>query len=738
MIGHLLACAALFAIALAANQPLTRRPLSEDDGNWLYLAAFADRGARLHETYFTFGHFNLPMAILAASRLCGSRSPLFFKRFKQAWYAATAASVYPLALALFGSAPAAFAAGPFLILAQALPGTLFYLTYAEHFLLLPLNGALYCALAAGGGGALPALAAGLLAGLVIHFKPTGYLLAALPALALLGAPAPLAALALYALGAAAVLAAPLALLTGRGRAAEHYWLNTVSRQVGDGLRALARLLRLPAPRAAAEDGITRYVQTNLKNRATAREQFRSNMARPLGDMRLPLVLAAAGFFAAPQGSGPAAALCAAMLAAHLLAQQLQQNYYTPHFNPVWVPVALLAGQTAALAVTADGPARWAGLAALAALAWEARRLGPRLMRLMRPGGEADCGILHPVVGTIFAQAETIGREIRRRSAPGDTLLVWGDMPSIYIHADLPAFDPSYLFLYAHHGMLWQEIWILLAFNETPPTWVQFHNWKVDDGWDMARIGERTGIRYVPGATFELLDGRGTVMLGPRGLPMSFPLYRRDDGQYADALFERAGAALRAGDRPRAATLLARAHALPGASREAALRLQALAAGAHVPPGADGAPALEALFRAQALLASGQAGTAAEALAPALDDPALGARAAVLMARAQEAAGRGPAARKWYTTALRRNPYSADALAGLGAWYAGHGDAARARENLERALRYDHGHPEAAAALDALTGSDEARDILMRKCGVPGFWRAGDPSNLDAWPDEATP
>jgi tetratricopeptide (TPR) repeat protein len=733
---------AVCAVAVALGLPLARKPLAEDEGRWYYFAFFAGRGLRMHGNYHCQGYFNIPLLAAFfyrwAGRLAGrfavADSPEVFQYFKIGWYALCAASVSWLALALFGQPWVALAAGLLYAVVQAAPKAMFMLTYAEHFAVLPANGAVV-ALTAVLRGADPALAAvaGALAGLCVHFKPTGLLLAgALGALTLAG-PAPWAGAGWYAAGLAGMLALPLALIPRTGLGARPYLLTTLLEPLRDGLLALAALTglgRLPGLARLAPGG---YVgRLHAATAMSGWQKFRANMLPALDDLRAVPALAVAGLALAGPGAWAQAWLLAGLAALALAAQQLQKNYYTPHFNAVWAPLAVLAalGGWRLAELGREWPV--AGALLGAAALWEAVRLGRRLAPAFSRAAALSFGIVHPYVGVLFATARDIGRCIGARAGRGDRLCVWGDQPTIYLYSGCMAFDPQYLFLYSHHADVSEEVWVLWSLREAPPRWFQFFTWKYRDGRDMDYIQDRVGVRYVPECTFSPRDASGAPVRNTEGGVDSFPLYRRDDAHYVKILAERAAAHEALGQWAEARRCYETADGVRPGDEEASLGLAILDAVVRDAMDREAGAAPEAPLAAWARAARR---VAAPVLRADVDGPR-GRAAALALARAHEAAGRAEAQAALLEGLTAREPEHDRALAALGLLRLGQGNARQALTLLHRAAQADPLSPGALAALGrGLAAVNPADAALARKCFEKAlrlmWWHPGAAAGLDA-------
>ena len=130
----------LFVMGLTINFPMTRKPLSEDDGNWYYPAIFWERGVRPHKNYiWAYGYFSVTWMAAKLYNLCRIDKYSFFYYFKIMWYSLTSLSVYWIAFCFYQNHILSLIAGITFLLITSNANTLFFLTYGEHFFILPIN-----------------------------------------------------------------------------------------------------------------------------------------------------------------------------------------------------------------------------------------------------------------------------------------------------------------------------------------------------------------------------------------------------------------------------------------------------------------------------------------------------------------------------------------------------------------------------------------------------------------------
>lgn len=719
------ACFACFVVGCWLAVPIARKPLSEDDGRWYYPALFRSHGLVPGRDFVACGYFNVQWFASKAFDLCGGRDAGFFPRMKVVWYGLNAASACLAGSALFGGIVPGLAAGLLLALVQAVPNTLFMLTYAEHYAILPANLALACILWGAGGGSLLLVAAGgVFAGLVVQFKPTGVVYAAALSLVVFTCSAWALPLGVYLAGCIAVQTAPLFFLSRKAGSCRHYLSETFYAPFGDGIAALCSLLGVNRP----DRQMSQYVRTRHEDVSMGDwEKLRVNVGRAVHDLRGVLALGVAGGLGAvASGYALPALIAVGVMLVHVLVQQLQKNYYTPHFNPVWQGVTLLGGAAVAGIVQVVGINPIIGLAAVGGVGWLFVPAVAAVAREHRTGSETAFGILHPYVGVLFDTAAQIGGFIEERTNPDDRLCVWGDQPSIYLYARRMAFSHHHLFLYSHHGKLNHDVWVLRALRENPPACIVFCNWRYPDQWNAQSLGQTMGVGYVQEAVFTPQDASGTPIAGPHGKVEFFPLYRRDDASCIRAFFERAACA----PRVEAKSLLRTILKMDPDNKEAQLRLRILES-ERAGPRAEmklassamhGNGKASAMFvLGQALLDCGEAAraidtlTEAEAFAP--DNPRL--KAALAGAWLAQGQKKGRAVRL-VQQALDIDPHCADARYLLAEFMAMDGNVQGSVSQLRRVLIQCWRHKRAAALLDKLSGSVVERVRIYDEAGVFGY------------------
>ena len=544
--------------AAALSYPLVRRPLSEDDGNWFYPAFFQDRGVRLYRDITSvYGYFGIFSMAAFLFRIFRGRTPSFFKYFKAVWYGFNALAVYWLTLLWTTDHGMALIASLLLILVMSVPNTLFFLTYAEHFMILPFSLSLICmslGLSEGGHGWF--LASGLLAGWAVQIKPTALIFAGALTLLCIGLISPWTDISVYLVGLLVLNILPCFLLRHDSEACTGYLLNTFGGAFGlitilvD--RISVRLARRLIPASFRSGRAFTYLQGH--HHLTFREQgeaFRRFMGPSLRDLRIIPILASVqviGIFLGRFDMLPLGMIILAFLC--LLMQQIQKNYYTPHFNTVWMPLCILAAKTLGEVGSAlfDSGIGWL---ALVLLLLEVIPPAKATVGSFQKQARECVGYLGPMLGTLFRMTETVGNFIKEHSQSGEKLLVWGDQPSIYLYANREAFHPDYLFLYTHMQRIHDAkecARFLDLFRSVPPEWLLFYQYKYADGWNMERLEAEAGIPYRFVTRFQIKDSNGKVIRTDGGFNMDFPLYKRDDDRYRDILLERSAFALFSSDR----------------------------------------------------------------------------------------------------------------------------------------------------------------------------------------------
>ena len=157
--------------------PMLRRPLSEDEGNWYYLSVFWNKGVRLYKDINQMpGYFGVHWIAAILYNALGRPGMSFFNYFKAFWYTCNAMSLYWLVYLFYQSDIIALIASLLLIIVTVTPNTLFFLTYAEHFLILPINmSMIFSYFGFISGNTVFFVFAGLTSGWAVQIRPTALL-----------------------------------------------------------------------------------------------------------------------------------------------------------------------------------------------------------------------------------------------------------------------------------------------------------------------------------------------------------------------------------------------------------------------------------------------------------------------------------------------------------------------------------------------------------------------------------
>ncbi len=136
--NHIIPISSLTLIGLFILWPITRKPLSEDEGNWYYLSVFRKRGLRPFKNY-SLGGFDVKYMASLFYNIIPGNNIAALQYFKILWYTTTGISIYILSFVFWHNTTLSFIAGLLFIIIVAVPSSFFTLTYAEHFLILPAN-----------------------------------------------------------------------------------------------------------------------------------------------------------------------------------------------------------------------------------------------------------------------------------------------------------------------------------------------------------------------------------------------------------------------------------------------------------------------------------------------------------------------------------------------------------------------------------------------------------------------
>ncbi len=533
----------LFVIGMLLSIPMLKKPLSEDDGNWFYSAVFWKRNVRLYKNISATGYFGIQWLFAKIYNTFHFTNLSSTYYFKAVWYTLTSLSIYWLTFCFWQNHLLSLISGLIYILITAIPNTLFVLTYAEHFFVLPINLSItfaYYGIASGHYWYF--ILAGLMSSWAFQFKPTTLLFNVLLPVAFYFGPNPIIATSSYFAVFIIIYFLPLLIIRSYGEKARKRYLRTT---IGPILGLIEifndkfsiKLLNKLIDKVAYSPTYTRRQYEN--SIAVQWLSFKRFMLPAIKDLYLVLILAAVQPLYLFTKFDYFSFSMVVLFIISLLTQQAQKNYYTPHFNPCWAPISILAAKT-----IWD---MWPYLLNSGVLGWvmivflgiESIKIGRIIIKSFSKSEINTFGYLGPMLGMLFRLPESIGQYIQKNSKESEKLFVWGDQPSIYLYAKREAFNVDYLLIYAHHGGVLREKQLLESLREKPPELLLFYNYKVNDGWNINRLQDAIGIPYNLIKSFKITDNQGRTIKDQRGIVLDFPLYRRDDSKYKEILLDRA-------------------------------------------------------------------------------------------------------------------------------------------------------------------------------------------------------
>ncbi|MFQ5786374.1 MAG: tetratricopeptide repeat protein [Thermodesulfobacteriota bacterium] len=538
-----------FFTCLILNIPMTGKPLSEDEGNWYYLAVFWKRGVRLFKNLnYIYGYFGIPWMGANVYNLFNSENLTLFHYFKAVWYSLTSVSIYWLTFCFWQNHTISLMASIIFSIIIATPNTLFSLTYGEHFFILPINLSLiftYYGLSTDH--LIFFILAGLMTAWAFHIKPTTLLFSILLPLVFYFSSQFLEASGSYFLIFVIFNLFPILIIKKHGNNAIKFYIMALLGPIVIYINIILTKLKIAFLNTCLKK-VYDYFEINKdsyirdhqsKSIQIQWSDFKRFVMPAIKDLYLVLILSVGQVLYLFIKFDPLAFSMVILFIIFLSMQQVQKNYYTPHFNPCWIPITILAAKT-----VCD---MWPYLTNRGIFGWTIIALaGHGLSRIVRiiiksffKSEKNSFGHLDPLFGMVYRLSESIGEYIQRNSKKNDKLFVWGDQPSLYLYAKREAFNTNYLFIYAHQGRILLEKELLDSLREKPPELLIFYNYKVLDGWNIKRLQETIGVPYDHMKSFQVTDDSRKNEKNPHGICFDFPLYRRDDEKYKEILLDRA-------------------------------------------------------------------------------------------------------------------------------------------------------------------------------------------------------
>ncbi len=549
---HIIPISLLTLVGLFLLWPITRKPLSEDEGNWYYQAIFYKKLRRSE-------HFGLVKVSLSLEHIAA----FFFKLlphsklssiqyFKILWYTSTALSVYLLAFVLWDNMMLSFVAGLLFLVAVATPNNFFSITYAEHFFILPANLCIACAYVGATQNNIKLIfISGILAAWMHHLKMPTILFSIILPLIFLMSKSLLLLFAWYTFGFLFIIAILIALngLHGNKHIKTYLLylmctyvitLSYIAKNrnwtfVGHQLKRLSKFLVI-------SDQGTAYVERSLSVHNNLKQillDIKTNTLPFCKDLYPVLVLAALSIIGMIVNFDYRVLIVSGLFVTFLIMVYVQKNFYTPHFSPIWSPLSILAAKAIWDFWPSHSTNRTLGWVMIVVMGYGTYKIVRIIIKTFSRSETNSFGYLDPLFGKVFRLCEAVGKYIQENSNENEKLFVWGDQPSIYLYAKREIFDMEHIFIYAHNKEIVKENELLSSLRNEPSELLIFYNCKVIDGWNIKRLQESIGIPYDHMKSFMITDDRHKKPDNPQGICFNFPLYRRNDKIYSEILIDRA-------------------------------------------------------------------------------------------------------------------------------------------------------------------------------------------------------
>ncbi len=132
----------------------------------------------------------------------------------------------------------------------------------------------------------------------------------------------------------------------------------------------------------------------------------------------------------------------------------------------------------------------------------------------------------------FRAAETIGEYIKAHAQPDDTMLAWGNIPSLYLYAGVKIPDIRFTHVYPAGTIMSPKMFeiMLNKLHEEPPAWIVFmQGITARDDWSMPKLQAMLPAAYEAVHQVEIRVGKTVEYI---------PIYRRSDAVWREVLIDR--------------------------------------------------------------------------------------------------------------------------------------------------------------------------------------------------------
>ncbi|PID29706.1 MAG: hypothetical protein CSB55_01415 [Candidatus Cloacimonadota bacterium] len=525
-------CLVIFAITFVSYLPLYKKPLYNDDGNFLHAAKFKKcKNPNFKNIHYNTREINpgsIEDILSVLFRLFRTDSLIFFRTVQITWLSLINASLFYYIKLSADNYPAAFIASFLCLVLMQYPKLNFYILLGETYYILPFLGInILLKLCNGDFNSLYIFTAGILGGWMLLIKITSLPLV-LFYVSVFAFQTSLYGSLFYTAGIfSSFLIANLYLLFTNSRHAviffnKFYWSPLI-----DKIKLIFK---------KDKEGITEYIANNHSLKSGALAGLKYSNTNFLIENFMPWILAGI----------PAVIFGFVYLDFDIfihvinfllciLILRIQNFYFITKYNVIIFMLLILDSSFFGKYLLITGSAQLNLIIAFMILTANFYLIREMFTQYKKENINRIIGFKH--FGSVLKICKEAGEYINKSETnPAERMIVWGNLPNTYIYAGLMPVLQNYMFMYpgrmersdGNQDVLYQTS------KKFIPKWIMGANYFMRDNWTIDYFSVKTGIPYQKAISYNVKTGNKIVRHNS-GKKFEFPLYARDDKLYRQIL-----------------------------------------------------------------------------------------------------------------------------------------------------------------------------------------------------------
>lgn len=515
--------------------PILKKVISEDDGNWYYLAVFRKfkifKELKIDHPWINDGgFFNLPSIFLLIFKLFGRSDAEFSKIIKYAWYICTSLAIFLLTNYLWGNLYIGFIASLIHILLVSQPNTFSDLTYAEYFVVLPLIILLACYLQGIKYDLFYLIIlSGFLTGIIYQIKQIYLFVLVLPFII---HNCLISDFALFITGFLICLLLPALIIQIFSKAKK----EKLDRYIRINFYYYITVFNLIKSRFIKKENTKKleecnYIEKNWNKYDNHKSDLNSLFERYLVTQETTLIFSYISLISLFFINDIFIILGWFLLLGSLFMIYMQKNYYNPKYGSLYFPISILSAYTIYHALQSSKIITILLIFSLLLYCcWKAIKLS---LNRLKKKNLTLISSFDKKNQALFDICPVIAKYIKERTCESDYIYLYGNHAAIYLLSQRRCPSPIDIFSFPNQkqNLINLKFFLTWWFSKNLPVYFLNMNFSCKNAWTPNEVFDYVGINYKKEKNFTIYDDNGYIMQMFKGLPFSFDLFRLDDELY---------------------------------------------------------------------------------------------------------------------------------------------------------------------------------------------------------------